>query len=560
MAAEKTLREKCEIRLGGMKADRKPYEADWQEIIRLALPSRGLFMGERGQNNSARRANTTTHDSHGARAARKLANGMQSGLSSQASPWFKLRTTDTDLMEYQPVKEWLALVERAIYDLFGGTNFYDSTKVGYSELGTVGAEATIMVEHPQYKAVCHPLTAGEFWIAADAGLRVDTLYRQSLISVAQMVGAYPWNKLSKAVQNLYDRGQYQTLVPVVHAIEPNRDRDPHKMDGPNKLYRSIVWEEGQTDKSVLLKESGYDTKPFWAPRWETTSNETYSSASPGYYALPDLREMQLVARNRGRARDLMVKPPMKAPIGMAGSKLRLDPGSITFGSALDMDKVAPMFDLGFQTLSALRDESESVRRDTDECFFVDLFMAITDREGVQPLNDLETQLRDAEKFTQLGPVVDRVNIEKLEVAVERAFAILQSMNTLPPPPPEMQGLPLTIEFISMLAQAQRASQNSAIERAARFVGFVAGIYPDAAIKFDAEQAIDEFATGTGTPPKIIRSDEMVAKMRAAQQQQQAQAQMAAMAQPARDGAQAAQLLSQTNVGDGKSALQQMMGQ
>jgi len=179
---------------------------------------------------------------------------------------------------------------------------------------------------------------------------------------------------------------------------------------------------------------------------------------------------------------------------------------------------------------------------------------------VQPRNDLELTLRDAEKFTQLGPVVDRVNIEKLEVAIDRAFSILSSLGQIPPAPPELQGQPLQIDFISMLAQAQKASQNSAIERAARFVGFVAGIFPDAAIKFDAEQAIDEFATGTGTPPKIIRSDEVVAQMKEQMAQQQQMQQAAAMAQPMRDGAQAAELLSRTDVGGGTSMLQQLAGQ
>jgi len=564
MADPKTIREKCEVRLSSMQAVRQPLEQDWTEIFQHTLPARGLVqMGNRNANtvNGNRRANTASHDSKGARAARTLTNGMQSGLNSQATPWFKLGVAgDTDLMEYEPVKIWMAEVERLIYNLLATTNFYDASKTGYSELGTIGVEACIMLEHSEYRAVCHTLTAGEYWIATDEGLRTDTLYRRSLLTTMQMVRSFEWNRLSKTCQNAYNSGNYQTLFPVVHAIERRRERDPDKIDGKNKPFASIVWEEGQTDKNILLREGGYDTKPFWAPRWETTSNEVYSSSSPGFYALPDLREMQLAARRRGRAMDLLVKPPMKAPIGMAGSKLRLDPGSITFGTAMDMDKVAPMFELGYQSLAAIRDEREAIRQDVDACFHVDLFMAISQMEGVQPRNDLELTLRDAEKFTQLGPVVDRVNIEKLEVAIDRAFSILSSLGQIPPAPPELQGQPLQIDFISMLAQAQKASQNSAIERAARFVGFVAGIFPDAAIKFDAEQAIDEFATGTGTPPKIIRSDEVVAQMKEQMAQQQQMAQAAQMAQPMRDGAQAAELLSRTDVGGGTSMLQQLAGQ
>ena len=218
------------------------------------------------------------------------------------------------------------------------------------------------------------------------------------------------------------------------------------------------------------------------------------------------------------------------------------------------------FEAQWQSLGAIREDHEAVRRDVAECYYVDLFKAISEREGVQPMNDLETSLRNDEKYTQLGPIVDRVNVEMLEVAVQRAFVILTNTGIMPTPPRSLQGVPLIIDFVSMLAQAQRSASNSAIERMARFVGFVAGIFPDAAIKFDAEQAIDEFATGTGTPPKIVRSDEMVEKMKAEIAQQQQAAQMAQMAAPMKDMAQGAELLSRTNVGGDKSLLEQISGQ
>jgi hypothetical protein len=129
------------------------------------------------------------------------------------------------------------------------------------------------------------------------------------------------------------------------------------------------------------------------------------------------------------------------------------------------------------------------------------------------------------------------------------------------PTDELSNQPLLIDFISILAQAQRAAANTAIERAARFVGFLGEAFPDALIKFDAEQAVDEFAQNSGTSPKIIRSDEIVQQMKdAAAQQQQAQ-QMANAAPAMKDAAGAAELLSRTQVDDqGTSALQRMLGQ
>jgi len=259
--------------------------------------------------------------------------------------------------------------------------------------------------------------------------------------------------------------------------------------------------------------------------------------------------------------DMMVKPPMRAPAGLARTGLSLDPGTVSYFDAVSDNQVGPLVQPDYRMIGAIREQTEFLTRRVDELFYADLFMAISEMEGVQPRNEQELLYRNEEKLTQLGPVVDRVNVEMLEVDIDRAFMIRKNLGLVAPMPREMEGQALTIEFTSILAQAQRAARNTAIERAARFVGFVAGMFPDAAIKFDAEQAIDEFATNSGASPKIIRSDELVAKMKEQIQQQRQMQAAAQMAQPAKDAATAAELLSRTKVeaGDG-SMLSNMVAQ
>lgn len=556
-----TLRERCERRKGGMIAVRKPYEQDWDEIARMALPARSdiLTMSANGtvSTNRKRRANMTTYSSKPRRAARILTAGMTSGLSSPSTRWFKLRSPWPDLDEYQPVKEWLAVVEQKIYDFLAGTNFYNAVKVGYSELGCFGTEAAVMVEHPTYGAVTHTLTAGEYWIANDDGLIADTLYRRVFMTVHQVVQSFVreggWGVVSKSVKTAFNQGNYEDIVPVWHAMEPNNIRDPMKEDGPNKPYRSVWWEDGQTNKDILLRSGGFDEKPFWAPRWIETGGESVYGDGPGYDALPDMRELQLASKRRGRSVDMLNKPPLGVPTGMSNAMLSLDPGTLAYGSVADLQGIKPLVNVDYRAVQVIREEVDSHNRDVNECFYADLFFAITEMEGVQPRNTEELFLRNQEKMTQLGPVVERVNVEKLEVAIDRAFSILLKFGQFPPAPQELQGQPLRVDFISVLAQAQRAAQLGDIQRAAQFTGFLAGIFPDAADKFDADQAIDAFTTASGTPPSIIRTDEVVAEMRKQRAAQQQQERMAAMMPAMQQGAEAAELLSRTNVG-GQSVL------
>src|SRR5699024_4326222 len=122
----------------------------------------------------------------------------------------------------------------------------------------------------------------------------------------------------------------------------------------------------------------------------------------------------------------------------------------------------------------------------------------------------------------LGPVLERMNDELLDPLIDRTFSmmvaqsrprwdgLLPGVPMLPPPPEELAGMDLKVEYVSILAQAQKALGVAGIERAIGFAGNLAGINPDVVDKVDFDQAVDEYAVMLGVPPTIIRSDEQVA--------------------------------------------------
>lgn len=554
------VRDALEKRFQSAKALRDPFEPDWQEIERLALPSRSQYLYT-GAKPLSRRSNTSKQDTAARMAGRRMTNGMAAGFSNSALPWFELKFRDPELNEWQPVKEWLFDTQLKVYGLFAATNYYDAAKIAYSQLGHMGHAVTLSVEHRDYQAVWHPMETGEAWINQDDGLRTSTLFYRTNFIVEQLVRKFPWDRLSKAVQNLYAKNQRSALVPVMYCCERVVDRDESKLDGPNKPWRSTWYEEGNTDKSVVLQRSGFDSKPFTAPRWETIGAQVYSDTCPGFDALADMRELEFSARRRGRMLDKLARPPGYFPSGLQQMPISNDPGSINFIN--DMQS-KPYFDTPDpNAFNAAVKDIERLERRVNELFYADLWMSISQMEGIQPKNEMELLYRNEEKLTQLGPVVDRVNIEKLEVDIDRAYTILDNTGQLLPAPKEIAGRNMEVDFVSILAQAQRSAANNGIERAARFVGFIGGTFPDALLKFDAEQAIDEFAANSNTSPKIIRSDEVVAKMKEQLEQQKQAEAMQQAAPAARDGAQAAELLSRTRVGplaEDTSMLDQLLGQ
>ena len=115
---------------------------------------------------------------------------------------------------------------------------------------------------------------------------------------------------------------------------------------------------------------------------------------------------------------------------------------------------------------------------------------------------------------------------------------------LPPPPEEIAGQPLKVNYVSSLAQAQRAVDTSSIDRLTSYTSNLIQAGLSDGKKFDGDKAIEEYSDLLGTPTKLIRLDEDIEAERAqaAQQQQAAQAMQIAQA-----GGQAAAAASQVDL-------------
>jgi hypothetical protein len=403
-----------------------------------------------------------------------------------------------------------------------------------------------MFEHPTEGAVCHQLTFGEYWIALGSALTPEALYRECAMTVLQAVQRFQYANVSKRVQGFYDRGSYEEIVVYYQAIEKNDELDTNRLDFRGKPWRSAYWDCADDTKDRLTQQKGFDEQPFWAPRWDTTGADIWGQG-PGHDALPDLRELQMQAKRKGEATDMHIWPEI---VSSSKVKLRRQPKSVVSAAEVDVGKLVSVpYQVPYEAIQSIREDLTDIKQAIDEITYADLFMAITNMRGVQPRNIEEIAARNEEKLTQLGPVIERVNNEKLEVAIERAFGIMQRSRLLPPPPDALANAPdLKIEFVSILTQMQRMVGLGQIERTVGFIGSQSAVWPDALDKLNIDEAIDEYASRAGTPPKLIRTEKEVEEIRDQRAQQQNMERMIAAAPAAKDGAQAAALMA--DVGQG----------
>ena len=116
-----------------------------------------------------------------------LAAGLMSGVTSPSRPWFALTTTDRDLREFKPVKEWLSKVTEAIEDVFAKSNTYNALHEKYIELAGFGTSCALMCDDYETVMHLHNFTAGEYSIATDWQGKITTMYRQFQKPVAAVV-------------------------------------------------------------------------------------------------------------------------------------------------------------------------------------------------------------------------------------------------------------------------------------------------------------------------------------------------------------------------------------
>jgi hypothetical protein len=165
-------------------------------------------------------------------------------------------------------------------------------------------------------------------------------------------------------------------------------------------------------------------------------------------------------------------------------------------------------------------------------------------------------MRKAESLVLLGPVLERINTEGLDIIIDRVFAIANRAGILPPPPGEIQGHNIEIEYISMLSLAQQAAATAGIERTFQIAGGLAGVDPAVMDNIDIDFGVEKYSSLMNNDPRLIRSPAQLAQIRLQRQQDQQRQQQAEMAEKMAAGA---KTLSETNVGGGNNALQAMMG-
>lgn len=543
-----TTGQRLNLRRSDLSMERSSYLEEWVDIADFFRVRRSRAMQSGA--GMARKRNRTKRvlNEHGQFASRTLGAGMLAGVSSPSRPWLKLGTPDRELNEYKSVKLWLDQAQRAVYRVFAASNYYHVKQTSFQDMGDFGQGPVLIDEDFENVINCYCSPAGEYYLSIDARGVVDTLYRDLSRTTMQLVEKFGGN-VPREVRDSWDAGSYDKMWDIVHAVQPNL-RYIRGAKGPLGMpWSSIYWMPGASDAddNSIMEVKGYHENPISAPRWDVQANDVYGDG-PGSLALPGNKSLQSLEKRKGQLIDKLAVPPLQAPSDMKNSVISHAPGQPSYYNSMQGTQapIQPLYVIHPQALEYVSNEGDKIENRIDRAYFVDLFLRITNSTRRQ-VTATEIEEGHEEKLIALGPVLERTHYEGLNPEIKRTFGIVARAGMIPPPPPEMDGQALKIEYTSLLAVAQRAIGVTTLERFTGYIGSLSANNPAVMDKFDDDQAVDEYADFAGLPASVVRSDEEVAKIRdgrareAKRQEQMAQVQQAAdiaktaAGAPTRDG-------------------------
>jgi hypothetical protein len=373
------------------------------------------------------------------------------------------------------------------------------------------------------------------------------------------------DKVSVRVKSLYDDGQLDQRIPVIHAVCPRREMGSYGLEKTIK-GSSIASYYVEIDSKVLLSDSGFFEFPFSVYHWLQHDNGPYAE-SPVMLALSEIKSLQMMGKAELRAFAQWTDPPLGMVHDGMMNRPNLNPRAINPG-AVGPDgslRVKPL--LTAQNPDFAEKVMEARRAGVKETMYINLFQTlIQDKE----MTATQAMLRANEKGELLGPAGGKIQAA-LSTMADRELAIFTRLGVFRPTSPlalpeTLQGSAIGVRMTSPLDRMRRANEGVGTTQLLNVALPMAKVQPNIVDNFDFDQTIRNLREIFGAPANTLHPETVTAQKREQtlkmQQAQQALAAGTAGGGIAKDASIAGRNLAETTQQGPASmnAISQMMDQ
>lgn len=546
-------------------------------LAHFIAPTRFKDPGDRSNKQHLTRA---IIKNRGGLALRTFQSGMCNGATPRARPWFSLQTGNITKNNSSTVKKHFSQREQILNSHFQMGNLYRVLPIAYKDIGLFSTSAYMMLPHVRFGFYFYPLAMGTYGFACDVEGNANMFYRDVQMTVRQVVDSYAQMKpgggidfggIPRWVVDHYESARYLETIILSQVIIQNHKFNPstarmslnpcdkkfqcytyvQSMGGGNLPMQSSSGfrNERMGATTDFVKISGYDYFPVIIPRWEVQAEATWGCDGPGDMALGDIMTLNEMEKGRLEGVNKLLRPAM-----VGHSSLRRHGASILAGGITYVDDAGavhgfkPAFEMDPKLYELIQCENE-YEAAIDEAFYVDLFRQFSRGESKTHVSVEEIKEKSSERMAMVAPALGQLDNDQNSKLIENGQLLLEMAGKMPKRPREIEEEMFTIEYISILAQAAKASMMNSVERGANFLTSFANSVgkPEIIRIIDEEKYARKYLEYLAVDPELIRSEDDLEEIR--QQMQSEQMQQKKMAQD-QQAAQTAKDLSQAQPGQG----------
>lgn len=485
---------------------RQNFEVLWQQVARLVLPRKAFFKEKVSPGTERTR---WILDSTAPRALELFASSIHTLLNNPATRWFSLsaRRDDGTIIDTVAVKEWFEIVENIMLNAMTrhSANVYSHLHQAYFDLGAFGT-AVLYVDSMRSRDDDLRIKAyhlGDCVIDVDENGLVNELHREFKYTASQAKARWPDRNLGRSIEELFktaDAKSRSKRIKFFHAVLPVDEKLKELL--PPEIQDATfasVWVN--KDDRIVVATGRFDEFPYVVPRWYVNEREIYGR-SPGITMLPDIRMVNRIKDTLLRALEKFVDPPLLLPDGGMVSPIRLSPGSVSFSDGnIQPVQLIPQTGAGIQ---AGQFELEKIREVIREGFFIPLFAT-----PESPVKTATQVLQEAdERNRALSPMLVRQQSELFDPLVRRTFRVMDRVGMFPPPPDDLAGSVIDVQYNSPLVASQKQSESLGTARMIESYQLYVATTQDDSIfdNLDRDEIAKVFHEGSGAPTRVLKSE------------------------------------------------------
>ncbi len=389
-------------------------------------------------------------DPTGVMANIEMASGLSINLFPPGQRFYNVVMRDRRLNEIEPVKRALGMITEISHEKRANSNFMLQANETLLSICAFGTGNLFSEWVPGTGLNYRDYDIGQYLIMENSKGRVDTVMIKFPYTARQAFQEWGDKAGESVLEALGNEKKRNDIFWFIRISRPREDRNPSLSDTLNMPFEAI--DVAIKDK-IIVFEGGNPEFPYAVPRWTKSSNEIWGRG-PGVFALPAVRQLQVMDKDLVESANKHVNPPLEILETFEG-EVKTFAGALNH--VLELNTIAPINRGALGNFPIGKDILEMKQDLVKKMFFNDVFVQLRDLKGDRRTT-LEIRERLVEGLQRLGPPIGRLQEEWLSPIVTRDILLLMRNGALPPLPPEMQGKSFKIEYIGRLALELNSQQ------------------------------------------------------------------------------------------------------